>query len=121
LDCSAACEAAALQFGHLLANRSGSIRVNRSEASQRRIVHYAGQVQGVGFRYTTQRIAAGYEVAGFVENLPDGRVRVVCEGASRELDQFLAELEERMAGYIDRRNCSTEAASGEFASFAIRH
>ena len=40
-------------------------------------VIYSGQVQGVGFRYTTSRIAAGHAVVGFVKNLTDGTVELV--------------------------------------------
>ena len=39
-----------------------------------RQVYYTGRVQGVGFRYSTKRIASGYDVTGSVKNLPDGRV-----------------------------------------------
>ena len=34
-------------------------------------VIFRGRVQGVGFRYTARRIAARYDVTGFVRNLPD--------------------------------------------------
>ncbi|MCI0341221.1 MAG: acylphosphatase [Planctomycetales bacterium] len=40
----------------------------------------SGVVQGVGFRYATEREAARWGVAGHVRNLPDGRVEVVAEG-----------------------------------------
>ncbi|MDG2128819.1 MAG: acylphosphatase [Fuerstiella sp.] len=39
-----------------------------------------GNVQGVGFRWTTNRIAAGHPVTGFVRNLSDGRVELVVSG-----------------------------------------
>ncbi|MHC4288506.1 MAG: acylphosphatase, partial [Planctomycetota bacterium] len=35
---------------------------------------FKGRVQGVGFRYTTQRAASRYELTGYVRNLPDGTV-----------------------------------------------
>ena len=40
---------------------------------QRMQILYSGRVQGVGFRYQTKQLAAGYEVIGLVRNLPDGR------------------------------------------------
>ena len=43
----------------------------------RNTVRYTGHVQGVGFRYTTTNIAARFAVAGYVQNMPDGSVRVV--------------------------------------------
>lgn len=40
-----------------------------------------GRVQGVGFRYYTRKAALSYGVSGYVANMPDGTVRVVCEGS----------------------------------------
>ena len=51
-------------------------------------IFYSGRVQGVGFRYTTKALAAGYEVTGLVRNLPDGRVELIAEGARDELEAF---------------------------------
>ena len=51
-----------------------------------------GQVQGVGFRATTARIARKFEVEGFVQNLADGTVRLEAEGSDEELDQFLTAI-----------------------------
>ena len=62
---------------------------------ERRRVYYSGRVQGVGFRATCRWLAGGFEVAGYVRNLPDGRVEVVAEGESAELDRFLAAIQER--------------------------
>lgn len=64
---------------------------------------YRGRVQGVGFRATTRGIARGYRVTGWVRNEPDGRVRVQVQGAREEVEAFMRELEERMAGNIRGR------------------
>ena len=40
----------------------------------------SGRVQGVFFRDTCRRLAEQYGVAGWVRNLPDGRVEAVFEG-----------------------------------------
>ncbi len=87
---------------------------------QRRIVHFQGRVQGVGFRYTTRQIAADFQVTGFVENLPDGRVRLVCEGSPDEVERFVQEVSTQMDGYIALAQTSVEAASGEFKGFGVR-
>jgi acylphosphatase len=55
-------------------------------------IFYAGRVQGVGFRYSIKRIAASYEVVGWVRNLPDGRVELQIGGERAEVDAFLAEI-----------------------------
>ena len=61
---------------------------------------FKGQVQGVGFRYTTHRVAARYDVTGFVRNLPDGTVETLVQGQAKEVDACLDDIQEAMAGYI---------------------
>jgi acylphosphatase len=90
-------------------------------AVQRRLVHYSGRVQGVGFRYTTQRIGASFAVAGYVRNLPDGRVELVAEGEIREIDVFLEEVRARFDGQIKNEVADTAPATGQFDSFKIRY
>ena len=95
--------------------------MNENAVRERRLVHYRGHVQGVGFRYTTQRIAAAFDVTGYVQNLADGGVRVLAEGESRELDRFLGELRAQMAHYIREVQTEVGHATGEFDDFDIRH
>lgn len=47
-----------------------------------------GRVQGVGFRYSTQRQARRLGVVGFVQNRPDGTVYVECEGDADAIEQM---------------------------------
>lgn len=83
-------------------------------------VHFSGHVQGVGFRYSVMQVARGYEVSGVVENLADGRVRLVAEGDRAEIEAFVSAVAERMHGYIRKteRHDSTGARSHE--GFVIR-
>jgi acylphosphatase len=56
-------------------------------------VLYSGRVQGVGFRFTTRQIASGYDITGWVKNLPDGRVELQAMASDpAELDAFLTEI-----------------------------
>ena len=50
--------------------------------------YVSGEVQGVGFRYFTQRVAARHQVQGYVRNLPDGRVEAHVEGAPTNVEAF---------------------------------
>lgn len=61
---------------------------------------YSGRVQGVGFRAEVLAVARGFEVTGYAQNLPDGRVLVHAEGAEREVEDFLAAVAERLEGHI---------------------
>ncbi len=97
----------------------GSLPSKARQVMQRREVHYSGHVQGVGFRFTTQSIASQFAVTGFVQNLTDGRVRVVAEGEPAELDQFFDTLERRMEHYIHSRTCDTQPGTGQYADFSV--
>ena len=52
--------------------------------------HYmiSGDVQGVGYRFFAQRVAARHQVVGYVRNLPDGRVEVHAEGTPESIEGF---------------------------------
>ena len=51
-----------------------------------------GEVQGVGFRFFTQRVAARHQVVGYVRNLADGRVEVHAEGVPESVEGFKHDL-----------------------------
>jgi len=66
-----------------------------------RHVFYEGRVQGVGFRYTVRYLAKGFDVIGWVRNLPDGRVELLAGGEPSEVEGFLAAIaESELASFI---------------------
>jgi acylphosphatase len=77
-------------------------------------IHFSGHVQGVGFRYTTVRVAEGHAVAGYVRNLPDGRVELVAEGGKDHLDAFLADILRQMGRHVTRHTIDESPANGQF-------
>ena len=52
----------------------------------------SGEVQGVGYRFFAQRIAARHQVVGYVRNLSDGRVEVHAEGTPEGGEGFKRDL-----------------------------
>ncbi len=84
-------------------------------------ISFSGQVQGVGFRATTRRIARGFEVGGWVRNEPDGTVRCVVEGQPEAIDRFVAAIQDAMGPNIGGTDIRKSAADGEFTSFSIRY
>lgn len=84
-------------------------------------VIYSGRVQGVGFRYSTKQIAAGYEITGSVKNLPDGRVELQASSHdTEELEGFLAAIDESNLGsFIKEREVSVIPAPAGQRGFTI--
>lgn len=80
---------------------------------------FQGRVQGVGFRYTTRNLAINFDVTGFVRNLPDGRVELVCEGPEHQCHDFIDAVSERMKPHIRAIERQTESPSGDFPHFII--
>jgi len=81
---------------------------------------YEGRVQGVGFRFTCQRIAEEFNITGWVRNMPDGNVEIVAEGKETDLYKMLAGVKDNMARYIMSDRVEWQAFQGEFKEFNIR-
>lgn len=86
----------------------------------RATLFFSGRVQGVGFRFHTNEIAKKWKVAGTVENLDDGRVKIVVEGETGEIDHFIQAIAVSMCGNIKEIQRFESAASDEFVNFSVR-
>ena len=75
---------------------------------------YTGQVQGVGFRFTCERLAQDFAVAGYVQNRPDGSVLLECEGRVNDVAAFLASIDDAMGANIEGRDAIQREATGDF-------
>lgn len=89
-------------------------------AAHRAHAFYSGRVQGIGFRHLTEEIAHRIGVRGFVKNLRDGRVEVVCEGPKDRIDAFLKEILGGPLGrHVQKCDCRWEDPCGEFTDFTV--
>jgi acylphosphatase len=60
-------------------------------------IFFAGSVQGVGFRFTAQSVAKRYELTGFVRNNRDGKVEMLVQGQTEDIEDCLRDLQETFA------------------------
>lgn len=85
-------------------------------------VFVSGRVQGVFYRDQTQRQANARGVAGWVRNLPDGRVEAVLEGEEKAVQDLLAWCQRGPANaYVTGVEVAYEAVQGELGGFRVRY
>ncbi|XBS71109.1 acylphosphatase [Acerihabitans sp. KWT182] len=83
-----------------------------------------GVVQGVGFRYSTQRRAKELGLAGYVRNLDDGGVEVVACGEKTQLSDLQTWLENGGPRSARIEKILTEPKpleESEFKGFQVRY
>jgi len=83
-------------------------------------IFVSGMVQGVGYRFFTQRVAEELNLSGWVRNLPDGRVQVEVEGPRAHVEELLARLRvgPRLSSVTDVA-VTWKAASGSARGFMV--
>ena len=82
----------------------------------------AGRVQGVAFRWETQRVAEQHQVRGWVRNLPDGRVEAVFEGPRPQGEDVLEWCRQGPAiARVEAVDVQWEDFKGEFEGFSITY
>jgi len=89
-------------------------------ALERRRILYSGNVQGVGFRWSTASALRDLPISGYVKNLPDGRVELVLEGETRDNDEAARRVRQAFASRIRAETAETGPPTGEFEGFGIR-
>lgn len=82
---------------------------------------FSGRVQGVGFRYTAQRLAGRFAVAGYVRNLDDGRVELVASGDPAEIEELITSIEREMGRNIQDISRGPIDLSTPLSGFTIRY
>lgn len=89
-------------------------------AKARAHVVFTGRVQGVGFRYTSSRLARSFEVTGWVRNMPDGTVELEAEGERSEVEAFVDAVSAQMGRYVSGADVSWVAPAGGEDGFRVR-
>ena len=80
---------------------------------------YSGRVQGVGFRFTCQRIALRYDLAGYVKNLPNGSVELLIQGHPEDVTDCLKDIADSFGRYIRDKNITNLPPNPAYIEFNI--
>jgi acylphosphatase len=90
-------------------------------AKSRSKVIVKGIVQGVNFRYYTQRQAIRYNITGWVRNLPDGSVAALFEGEDQDVEAMVQWCRHGPpSAQVTELIVQPEEYQGEFSSFSIK-
>ncbi len=85
-------------------------------------VHVSGLVQGVNFRWFTQRRAVDLGLRGWVRNMSDGSVEIMAEGERRDLESLLDSVRVGpSSAVVETVDVQWSAATGELGRFEVRH
>ncbi|HSD58155.1 MAG TPA: acylphosphatase [Methanotrichaceae archaeon] len=86
---------------------------------QRLIARISGKVQRAGYRGKVVTIAKAFGLRGYVQNLSDGRVKVVAEGDEADLERFAnALMMKNSIIYVTNVEKQLMPATGEYDGFA---
>lgn len=81
-----------------------------------------GRVQGVGFRYYTRSMAHRLNVRGYVQNLPDGSVRVECEGDPAAVGKMAEWLRKGpSSAYVTDVDLRYKDQKSGYTTFTVEH
>ncbi|RKQ37608.1 acylphosphatase [Oceanobacillus halophilus] len=83
----------------------------------------SGRVQGVGFRYSVQRIALQQNIKGWVRNNPDGKVELEVEGRSEDVHTFLKKMNKGLNPFIrmDEIDVLSTSEDQGYKNFSIKY
>ena len=56
------------------------------------ILYISGNIQRVGYRAKVVSIAKALGVKGLIQNLPDGRVKIIAQGEQSDLDKLIKDI-----------------------------
>ena len=86
----------------------------------RAYIRVYGRVQGVGYRFFTERHARRLGLKGYVRNLSDGSVEVVVEGDRVRIEELIERLRKGpLLAKVERIDVRWEKPKGEFFTFTI--
>jgi acylphosphatase len=81
----------------------------------------SGRVQGVGFRWFVQELAAIEGVTGWVRNRPDGSVELVVQGDAESVQRIDGKVRRGPPGAkVDHVEVADEPPLDSLQSFSIR-
>ncbi len=85
-------------------------------------IFVSGNVQMAGFRGFVKKLADSLEIKGYADNLPDGRVQIVCEGEEKGIEELINSIKNKAPSpsKVESLQTEYEKYAGEFLDFERR-
>ena len=81
-----------------------------------------GDVQTVGYRYAVRRTANKLKIQGYVQNMPDGTVKIIAEAPKNTLTRFLKTIQIKEPPInVEHIETKYSRPTGKFKFFAIKY
>lgn len=94
---------------------------DNDDSTLRARVRISGRVQGVFFRDSARVNAERLDLAGWIENLPDGRVEALFEGPSQNVREMVEWCEQGPPqASVKSVDTDYEEAGGDLQGFEVR-
>ena len=86
-----------------------------------RLITFCGRVQGVGFRFTAQRVACRYGIRGYVRNLPDGNVEMLAQQSAENVAAVLRDISETFKANLSDTKIQNVPPNDKYENFSITY
>jgi acylphosphatase len=80
---------------------------------------FSGNVQGVGFRFTANRMAGRHQLTGYVRNLSDGTVEMLAQGKAEDIDDCIKDIKGSLRGYVRDVEIEKVPPNPKYTDFTI--
>jgi len=81
-----------------------------------------GDVQTVGYRYAVKRVATKLKIQGYIQNMPDGTIKIVAEAPKNTITKFIKEIQIKEPPIIvERIDTKYAKSTGKFKFFTIKY
>jgi len=95
---------------------------NGMNQHQRAEITAHGDVQAVGYRYAVRRAATKLKIRGYVQNMPDGTVRIVAEAPKNTIAEFIKTIQIKEPPInVERIETRYSKPTGKFKFFTMKY
>lgn len=95
---------------------------SRMHQLQRAEITVDGDVQAVGYRYAVKRTAMKLKIQGYIQNMPDGTVKIIAEAPKYTIQKFIEAIRIKEPPItVEHVETKYTKPNGEFKFFTVKY